>query len=172
MKSRSRFLLLGLSLLATLPLQASAQTQDGPFYSRQHLQAYWQNVNTNSATEISLNAYLVFTKTGFGPAQRVMYFSCLDGLIRQHCNQVQGPFVQQWELTDYLDASPGGGSIVAYVDGKRVLNGFGPLFGTYYYRTCSGDTSPFGYGRLKYITLQSADTIYGPIAGQNCLPAL
>ncbi|QSQ14134.1 hypothetical protein [Myxococcus landrumensis] len=172
MQSRTRFLLLSLSLLAAIPFQASAQTEDGPFYSRQHLQTYWQNVNSNSATEISLNAYIIFTKTGFGPAQRVMYFSCMDGLIRQRCNQVQGPFFPQWELTDFLNNGPGGGNIVAYLDGTRILNGFGPLFGTYYYRTCTGDTSPFGYGQLKYFTLQSANTIYGPIAGQACLPSL
>ncbi|MFY2558456.1 hypothetical protein ACN469_12565 [Corallococcus terminator] len=163
---------MGLSLLAALPLEASAQTEEGPFYSRQHLQTYWANYNTSSATEISLNAYVVHTATGFGPALRLMYFSCLDGLIRQDCNQLQGPFVQRWQLEDYLNASPGGGHIVAYLDGTRFLNGFGPLFGTYQYRTCSGDVSPFGYGTLKYIVLQSATTIHGPIAGQACLPHL
>ncbi|AGC47049.1 hypothetical protein MYSTI_05773 [Myxococcus stipitatus DSM 14675] len=171
MQSRTRFLLLSLSLLAAIPFQASAQTEEGPFYSTQHLTSYWQNRNTNSATEISLNAWVVLTKPGFGPALRLMYFKCMDGLIRQHCNQVQGPFVHRWEVEDFLNSGPGAGSIVAYLDGNRFLNGFGPLFGTYYYYTCVGGPSQHLVGRMKYIMLQSADTIYGPIAGQSCLPA-
>ncbi|WP_163867218.1 hypothetical protein [Myxococcus eversor] len=172
MNSRSATLLLGLVCLTTLPQAAFAQSNEGPFFSKAHLVGHWQNSPESAAIEISLNAYTAYMRSGFGPALRMNYFSCQDGLIRTDCNQLQGPFVVDWQLSAYLNASPGANHLRVYLDGNGFMTGFGPLFGTYYYRTCYGDTSPFGYGVNSYILMQSGSNIYGPVPGLSCLPRL
>lgn len=172
MTCRSAVLALSLLCLASLPLNAAAQTMDGPFFSKQHLVSYWQSAQGSSAIEIALNAYVVYTGFGFGPAFRAEYYVCGDGLIRTNCNQIQGPFTTSGQLSDYLNQSPGAGFLSVYLDGAGFMSGFGPNFGTYYYQTCYGDVSPYGYGTHRYIVMQSGFNIYGPVPSLSCLPQL
>ncbi|MFY2559448.1 hypothetical protein ACN469_17580 [Corallococcus terminator] len=172
MNSRSAALLLGLVCLIAVPQDAFAQSEEGPFFSKAHLVGYWEGDTGSSAIEISLNAFTAYTRIGFGPAYRRDYFRCQDGLIRSDCNQLQGPFVVSWQLSGYLNASPGANHLNVTLDGSSFMIGFGPLFGTYHYRTCYGDTSPFGYGVNSYIAMQSGSNIYGPVPGLACLPRL
>lgn len=177
MKRFNRLFLTLLLLAIAQKAQAFPAYKTGPFFSKAQLVAYWtaEGHTLAPAAVVSLNAYVVYEQSGFGPASNIRYFQCSDRLIRTSCDSIADPFTIMAYATasvDDLIGAPESGHTSIYLDGALARSAFSPPFGTFWFKTCLGDTSPYVYGRLSYVILDKATTGWGPISGSACLPRL
>jgi hypothetical protein len=158
-----------LSLL--LAQSAAAQSEDGPFFSRQQLVDYWtvESAGSSHAVHVFINAYMVYAHFGFGPALGKSYFQCADGLIRKDCSSISGPFRSGSDAVAFLDSVFGGHShFNIMLDSATLHLGFGPVVGSFRFKTCYGQYYN-GYP-LSYVVLEygyAFNYSYPPMA---CLP--
>ncbi|WP_224242493.1 hypothetical protein [Hyalangium gracile] len=166
---------LGLSVVLLslfLAGSASAQTEEGPFASRQHLESFWATNSAGSpgAIHVFLNQHRVYSHPGFGPALGKSYFRCADGLIRKNCNSISGPFLSISDAVAYVDSVYGGHShFWMLLDGASFLGvPFSPVAGTFKFMTCYG--GPYNGYTLTYVVLAEGNAWNWPLTGISCLP--
>jgi hypothetical protein len=160
-----------LALSLFLTQSAAAQSEEGPFYSRQHLVDYWSaNASGSSAIHVFLNMYQVYSHFGFGPALGKAYFQCADGLIRKNCNSIAGPFLWANDAVAYVDSVYGGHShFWMLLDGMAFVGvPFGPVIGNFHFRTCYGQS--YNGNLLSYVVLEYGYALGTTFPTTGCLP--
>lgn len=154
-----------------LAQSAAAQSEEGPFLSRQHLVNYWSaNASGSHAIHVFLNMYKVYDHFGFGPALGKTYYQCTDGLIRKNCNSFQGPFTWSSDAVSFVNSLVGAPNNTPIVlDGAYLQQGFGPYAGYFTYKTCYGQS--YNGNLLTYVVLVQGYAYGASYSGISCLPA-
>jgi hypothetical protein len=152
----------GLGICAALAGAATAAPSDGPFTTVQDVVAYWIGQPTSgAATQIFVDGFKVYERSGFGPAFVQQYFGCGEYGIRTHCTN--DPFAGF--VTAAEPASQFGAGKTIYLDGKLYKSG-SPYY-QLYLKTCRGEAS--FYGKVKYFVVEAINDGFGPpFPGNDC----